>query len=183
MNELSPAKQKILLLLLGGAAFLLSRTPQRQIRIVKEFAREWKFINKKKLQFEIRALYNSKLVAAQEQQNGSFALTLTEKGKMRVLLYHFRNMKIAKGKWDGNWRIVVFDIPEKLRDGRDALRNKLRNLGFYEFQKSVFVFPYQCESEIEFIIEFFGMRKYVRYGILSKIDNDLHLRTLFSIRK
>lgn len=117
-----------------------------------------------------------------QEQDGSLTLLLTEKGKMRALTYKFEDMKISKGSWDGRWRIVVFDVPEDIRRGRDALRIKLRALGFYELQKSVFVFPYECRNEVEFIIEFFGLRKFVRYGVLAEIDNDLHLRKIFRLR-
>lgn len=44
-------------------------------------------------------------------------------------------MKITKKDWDKRWRIVVFDVPEELRKGRDVLHSKLRALGFYELQK------------------------------------------------
>ena len=90
-------------------------------------------------------------------------------------------MGVEKINWDGRWRLVIFDVPEKLRKGRDALREKLKDLGFYELQKSVFIFPYECKNEIDFLIEFFHLRKFVRYGILEKIDNDLHLRKVFGL--
>jgi len=76
---------------------------------------------------------------------------------------------------------VAFDIPEDYKRARDALRRKLQQLGFRELQKSVFVFPYECKDEIEFIVEFFAIRKYVRYGVLDLIDNDLQLRKTFRL--
>src|SRR3989339_49786 len=90
--------------------------------------------------------------------------------------------KIDKKDWDGKWRFIVFDVPEKFRTGRDALRWKIKKLGFYELQKSVFIFPYKCEDEINFIIEFFGIRKYVRYGIIDFIDNKAHLKQIFGLK-
>ena len=36
-------------------------------------------------------------------------------------------------------------------------------------------------DEIDFIIEFFNLRQYVRYGIFDFIDNDLHLRKTFNL--
>ncbi|MBU4299094.1 hypothetical protein KJ636_03570, partial [Patescibacteria group bacterium] len=138
---MSAAKQKILLLLLAGLSFGFTYLPNKQWKIIKGFVREWDEIDKKVLREKIRELYRSKLVQAKENPDGSCTLILTEKGKMKALTYHFQEMKIKKENWDGKWRIVVFDIPEKLRWGRDALRDKLKELNFYEFQKSVFVFP------------------------------------------
>ena len=178
---MSTIKQKILLLLLAGIAFGYSYTPQRQWKILKGVAEEWKKIDERKLRDEIRKLYQSKLIEKKENPDGSHTLLLTEKGKLKALNYHFQEMKIKRENWDGKWRIVVFDIPEKLKKARDALREKLKELGFYELQKSVFVFPYECQKEIEFIIEFFNLRKYVRFGVLEFIDNEFHLKKIFGL--
>ena len=174
-------QQKIILLLLGGVALGLVASPLGQLRIRRELSREWKKINQKHLKEEIRNLYRSKLVSIKQNNDGTSTLTLTDKGKVRALTYRFDDMKIKREKWDGQWRLVIFDIPEDLRKARDALRFKLRDLGFCELQKSVFVFPYECKNEIDFIVEFFQIRPYVRYGILRLIDNDLHLRKIFHL--
>ncbi|MBU2635030.1 hypothetical protein KJ841_00975 [Patescibacteria group bacterium] len=178
---MSPAKQKILLLLFGGLAFGYSITPNRQWKVLKEVGREWKKIDEKKLKEEIRQLYRSKLIKQKENTDGSCTVILTEKGKLKVLTYHFEQMRIKSEKWDGKWRLVAFDIPEKLKSGRNALRKKIKELGFYEFQKSVWVYPYKCKDEIDFIIEFFNLRKYVRFGILESVDNELHLKKIFKL--
>lgn len=175
-------KQKILLLLLGGIAFGYSYTGQRQWKVIKEVSREWKRINREKLKKEIRNLYRSKMIKSKENPDGSYTIVLTNKGKLKALTYHFEKMKIEGGKWDGKWRMVVFDIPERIRAGRAALREKIRKLGFYELQKSVWIFPHECKDEIDFIVEFFGLRKYVRFCVLESIDNELHLKKIFNIK-
>lgn len=178
---MSSTTKKILLLLLGGMAFGYSFTPQRQWKVLKEVAQSWKEIDRKKLRQEIKNLYRSKMIEKRENPNNSYTIVLTEKGKLKALTYHFEEMKIKGEKWDGKWRLVVFDVPEKKRGGRDALRDKIKELGFYELQKSVFVFPYKCKDEIDFIIEFFNLRKYVRFGVLESIDNELHLKKIFNL--
>jgi DNA-binding transcriptional regulator PaaX len=121
------------------------------------------------------------MVEIKENSNRSYTLILTNKGKLKSLTYYFQEMKIEKKNWDNKWRAVIFDIPEKLRSGRDVLREKLKQLGFYELQKSVFVFPYECADEIEFIIELFNLRKYVRFGVFETIDNEFHLKKIFKL--
>jgi len=180
-KNMSPTKQKILLLLMAGLAFGFSYTPQRQLKVLKGVSREWKKIKERELRKEIKMLYRNKWIKQKENPDGSHTLLLTDKGKLKVLTYHFEKIKIGRKNWDGKWRIVVFDIPEKSRRGRDALRDKLKELGFYELQKSVFVFPYKCKNEIEFVIEFFNLRKYVRFGILETIDNEIHLKKFFEL--
>ena len=178
---MSPAKEKILLLLFAGLSLGFSYLPRQQIRILKGVSREWKWIDEKALREKVRELYRSKLVEKKENPDGSQTLILSEKGKLKALTYRFKEMKIKKENWDGKWRVVIFDIPERLRCGRDILRDKLKVLGFYELQKSVLVFPYECKNEIEFIVEFFGLKPYVRLGILEAIDNELHLKKNFNL--
>ncbi|MBI2054370.1 MAG: hypothetical protein HYT36_03490 [Candidatus Staskawiczbacteria bacterium] len=178
---MKPFGQKILLLLLTGAALSLSYTPQQYWRSVKIANKEWKKIDKEELRRAIRQLYRSKLVKRTENSDGSITMVLTDSGKLRALTYRFDEMKIESEKWDGKWRLVGFDVPEKVRWGRDALRGKLKKLGFYEFQKSVFIYPHDCKNEIDFIVEFFGIRKYVRFGILEFIDNEKHLKEIFKL--
>jgi len=180
---MSPTRQKILLLLFGGLSFGYSFTPGKQWRVLKEVSREWKKINEKELKQELRQLYRSKIIKRKENSDGSRTITLTEKGRLKILTYHFEKMKIKRENWDGKWRVVAFDIPEKLKSGRNALRKKIKELGFYELQKSVWVFPYECKDEIDFIIEFFDLRKYVRFGILESIDNELHLKNIFKLNQ
>ena len=180
-KESSGLKQKILLLLFGGLALGFSYSPYKHRRIFKTVVRELKKIDERVLWQKISNLYRSKSVEKRENPDGSFTIVLTRKGKLESLTYRFEQMKIERKDWDGKWRAVVFDVPEKLRGARDALRNKLREIGFCELQKSVFVFPFECRDEIDFVIEFFDLRRYVRVGLLEEIDNNLHLKKLFNL--
>lgn len=84
--------------------------------------------------------------------------TLTEKGKKKAGWLKIDNLKIKKPKkWDGKWRILSFDIVELKRSYREALRGKLISLGFKLFQKSAWIIPYECSSEIKILKDFFGL--------------------------
>ena len=86
-------------------------------------------------------------------------IILTKDGEKKALRFKLDDMKIKKPKkWDKQWRIVIFDIPEKFKTAREALRGKLKNIGFVELQKSVFAHPFECEDEINFIVEVFQIR-------------------------
>ena len=178
---MGPTKKKILLLLLGGVLLGFTYSPYGQRKVYREISKEWKKIDREKFRRNIAALQRSKHVSIKQNPDGSYTYMLSGKGKSQALTYNFQGMKIPKHTWDHKWRLVAFDIPEDYKKARDALRHKLRGLGFQELQKSVFVFPYECQNEIEFIVEFFRIRKYVRYGVLESIDNDSQLRKSFGI--
>ena len=91
-------------------------------------------------------------------------------------------LEITKQKvWDKKWRIVAFDIPEKKKNGRDALRQKLQELNFYQLQKSVFVCPYPCEKEVHFLSEFFDIGDFVNIIIADNIYDDVRLKNHFDL--
>ena len=95
-------------------------------------------------------------------KNGEAFYEFTNNGKKKIRVFAFEVLKIEKPeKWDEQWRIVIFDIPEYLGTARRALQKKLQDLGFYPLQKSVWVHPFPCEAEIEFIKEFFGIDRFV----------------------
>lgn len=173
--------QKILLLLLGGIAFGYSLTPGKQWRVLKEISREWEKIEKKELLEGIKSLYRLNIISKEKNEDGSIKVLLTEKGKLRALNCQLENLKNKKEKWDGKWRMVSYDIPERFKKGRDALRKKLRDVGFQELQKSVFVFPYDCRKEINFLVDLFKLEKYVRFGVLELIDNGVYLKKIFKL--
>jgi len=103
---------------------------------------------------------------------------LTDSGKDRAL---WIKIKEEEEKWDGRWRMVVFDVPEKYRIGRDALRRALKQIGFLEYQKSVFIHPFECKDEIDFVVEFFRMRPWARIVVAESIDDDLRLKRHFNL--
>ena len=152
----SPRKQKILLLLAAGQALALSRASRRQLKVIGNLPRAWKQVDQKYLQRIVREFYNDRLVDWQEDKDGIIKMTITEKGKRKVNEFDPDKLEIAKPKkWDGKWRVVIYDIPHAKKSARDALRYKLYELGFKEWQKSVFIHPYECKDQIEFIVEFF----------------------------
>jgi len=169
------------MLLLAGVALSFSHTSYQYHRLYRKLEEEWETFDRKKLQKEIKNLYRSKVIKEKRNPDGSFTFVLSDKGKVKALTYYFNQIKIKKDLWDKKWRIVFFDVPEKYRWGRNAIRNKLREIGFYELQKSVFAFPFHCEDEIDFIIEYYGMRKYVRYAVIDYIDDDAHLKDIFKL--
>lgn len=175
-------QRKILLLLLGGLALGLSGSPRRYFRILKLIGREWKEINREALWRSIRGLYQSRLITEKQNRDGSITIELSEAGRKRALTYKLDEMKIKKpARWDGKWRIILFDIPERLKKVREALRFHLRHMDLKEFQKSVFICPYPCDEEIDFIVEFYNIRPHVRKITAQAIDNELHFKQKFSL--
>ena len=177
----SPIKKKILLLLFGGASLGLAHSPIRQIRILKQITKDWRSINRNELIRNLRELYNYGYISWKEKSDGDCEVTITKKGISKIKLLNLDQLSVKKpSQWDGKWRIVFFDIPEKKRKARNALREKLRDLGFYEMQKSVFVLPYECQDEINFVVSIFNIKPHVQYAEMINSTNELELRQFFN---
>jgi len=182
MKKLGPVQQKILMLLIAGAALSLTKSPKDYYRIVGLFGREWKRIGKAPAERSIAKLYRSKMIDLKQQPDGTWQMVLTDRGRKRVLYYKIDSMKIARPKrWDRKWRLVLFDIPEKQKGSRDAFRAWIKKLGFIELQKSVFVLPYDCRNEFDFMVEFLSLRSHVRFVIADEIDNETYLKRRFRL--
>ena len=174
--------RQILTLLLMGISLGLTMSVRRHFWILDSIPKELKKVKKKYLDRAIRRLYDSKLVEIKEDKNGNTTLVLSEEGKKKILIYNIENLKLKRqSKWDGHWRLFIFDIPEKFKRERYILSKKLKEIGMYQLQKSVYVYPFECKDELEFIIKYFGFRKDVRFILAKEIDNELHLRKIFDL--
>lgn len=120
-------------------------------------------------------------VIAVHKTDGETLLKLTPKGEMEVLLAKAKLNQEVPEKWDGKWRMVIFDIPEENRDQRNLLRALLRNNGFYKLQASVFVHPYPLNREAINYLKESGLIKYIRFARMEEIDDDADLREAFNL--
>lgn len=173
---------KILNILANGFILSLSRDKRERFRLHKECNRLWYTIDRKRLFQILKRLRMEGLVKIIKHTEGVEKIQLDEKGKRRWLQYQFNDLKLKYLKqWDKKWRIVLFDIPESQKRIRDSLRKKLKKLGFLEFQKSVFIYPYPCEDEVNFIINFFNIEDYVYY-LEALISSDYNFRRHFHLK-
>lgn len=129
----------------------------------------------------LKSLRGKKMVEIYEK-GGETLLEVTEYGQRRILSYDVEDMVLnTKKRWDGIWRLVIFDIPERFKPARMALQEKLLHLGFYPYQRSVYVNPHRCRDEIEFLRRFFSVEKYVKYAEVTKLDDELKLINYFEL--
>jgi len=142
---------------------------------------------KKDFRNSVTDLKKLKFIEKKKNYDGSIVISLTDKGRLKALNLRFRGLdkKIEKHKekWDGKWRMVAFDIPNEFKKGRDALRYRAQRAGFYELQKSLFLYPYDCEKEIKDFVCMFKLEKYVRFALLDFVDNQDFLLRKFKLEQ
>lgn len=107
---------------------------------------------------------------------------LTRKGEKLAAFLGEGRMKVSKPRrWDGKWRILIFDIPERRKISREKVRNMLIELGFKKIQDSVWTYPYDCEDLIQILKADLRIGKDLLYIIADKVERDRALRQEFGL--
>ncbi len=114
-----------------------------------------------------------------KNRNGKYFLELTPEGEKA--LGRAKTQKIIPKKWDKKWRLVSFDVYEKLRSRRDQFRTELKEYGFIQLQKSLWIYPHPCEEFIALLRTDHHFGKNIRYIVAAKVDNDTDLRKFFKL--
>src|SRR3989344_5315242 len=109
-------------------------------------------------------------------------LRLTKKGESQLRRLQLLDYKLKKPKrWDGKWRVLIFDIPEHKKVLRDKVRNTLELLGFKWLQDSVWIYPYACEDLVTLMKADFRIGKDLLYLVVESLEYDQRLRDHFKL--
>ncbi len=111
---------------------------------------------------------------------GKLALTPEGSVQLHKLDRKFRTWLPPK-RWDKRWRVLVFDIPEAKKSLRDRIRRTLESIGFQQLQRSVWVYPYDCEEWVTLWKAEFKIGSEMLYMIVDSIEGESRLRRAFSL--
>lgn len=164
-------------LVTGGGILLISLVaPAAGAGIVKNFLGGYmkkKYFERERFLNDLRNLQKRELIDYRELSDGTVKITLTKSGEKKTLMYRLDDMKLRKpAKWDKKWRLVIFDVPASNKRARDAFGRALRKLEFHPLQKSVYISPYPCEDEIEFVASVFDIRQHVLVLDVSSFEGE-----------
>ena len=173
----------LMTLALGGIAFTGALVPSLLCLIEKY--RQSENYTEKQIQNAVYNFKKRKLIEIIQQKDNTTKVCLTNKGMKRFKEFSLETLLINKpARWDHRWRVLIFDIPTKPKLynlAREALRNKIKELGFYQMQKSTWVYPYECEDEILFIAEAFEVQKYIEILTVEKLLHQEKLKKFFKL--
>jgi hypothetical protein len=173
------AQVALAILLVSGVAMTLAVLPGLGYAI--RHYRRVKYYSDRQLKDAERQL-RKKGYIQYENQNGKPRVQLTKKGEVYFQKMLFEDTHLPEPtKWGGKWTFVLFDIPVSHSKARDALRWRLRALGFYQYQKSVWVYPHPCEKEILFVADYFGVGEFVEVLSVEYVSKDAELKKHFNL--
>lgn len=109
-------------------------------------------------------------------------IRLSRKGMKLYRLMELGDIGLKKPKrWDGNWHLVCYDVPEKYKTERDYFRQYLERLEFAPIQDSLWVYPFECKEEIAIIADYYGIEEYVAYLNTDHLPNQEELMAQFDL--
>lgn len=161
MKQSEVGKQILKYLIVGGGLFLILSSPVGTRRLLKQIPKELKKYKKTKILRAISKLKERNLVTHVMEQKNIITVSITSDGKKQLEKFDLDNLSIQRPKiWDKKWRLIIFDIPENKKLAREALRQKLKDLGLIKLQDSIWVTPFSCEKEIGLIKSVFNLSDY-----------------------
>jgi len=174
-------KDILLVLATGGLICLAATSPYFGVNLIRGISR-WKKYKPRKLTDAFKRLQKRGCIEIEVIRNQIY-IRLTKEGRKLAGWMQIDALRIKRPKkWDGNWRLVIFDISQMKKSHREALRGKLKQLGFYPLQKSVWIHPFECRDEIELLRDFFGLsEKEMRLIVARDIGKDDWLKEHFKL--
>ncbi len=100
-----------------------------------------------------------------ERVSGKSFYSLTPQGKQLLdegaaRIFHFNS---PREKWDGQWRLVAYSIPEVEREKRERLRRELGYLGFGPLTSALWISPHNLHDQVVRLAETLAVRNHVEF--------------------
>ena len=171
-------------LIIGGGSPLRPTLPIMVKAIIKTLKEIKKLnVDEDKVKKSLQRLEKKEIIELVEQGDNVYVY-LKDKDNPTVFQYSIRalfDLKRKRKKGNGKWYMVFFDVPEVQKNKRNYLRRFLIKVGFYRYQKSVYVFPYECEKEIALIKKIIEGAKYMKYIVADKIEDEEEIKKHYLI--
>jgi DNA-binding transcriptional regulator PaaX len=168
-------------LFLLGAISIVATSPYFLYNVMKLLFKSGNYGSNDKNKFRSAFYYAKRNGLIEIENNGhDIKISITEKGRVKMKKYKIEDLKIKIPKrWDEKFRVVIFDIPNTQKVKRNAFRGKLKELGFYSTQKSVWLHPYDCQKEIKILMDFLGLtNRQIQIFVADKVEDDTLLRKI-----
>ncbi len=181
--KIDPKVKDVLMLLAAGAILttvvlfpgiaaigpLLKEEQKRRER------KEWEKFNLWRLRQVIKRLEKQKAVEVIDD-----VVKITEKGKKKLLRFNLEKMQL-KEKTDGQWRLIVYDVADLRKEQRELFRLMLKKLKCLQLQESVYLTPFVCDDEIEYLRNIFDIGTEVKVIKVLGLENETVYRKYFGL--
>lgn len=138
-------RERVLCIL--SVAITRSATDEKLLTGVQQTFRQNNILGYMPAGYDRKSLYA--LLSRMERDGVVRKSKLTDKTTLLVtptgidaLCGEYGHVGLLEKPWDKQWRIVIYDVPEKDRYKREKIRLALLKLGYGMFQKSIYISPF-----------------------------------------
>jgi phenylacetic acid degradation operon negative regulatory protein len=125
------------------------------VRLLSNFG-----LSEQAIRSAVSRMCRSGLLKANRTKRKSY-YSLTSEGHSLLTEGAQRIFQRKKSRWDGNWNIVTYSIPESMRRARDRLRLELGWMGYGALGEATWISPYDLTREVENLLKRLNIEEYV----------------------
>jgi|SRR3989344_7356023 len=122
-------------------------------------------VKKSELSYVLKRLREEGFVQEDKVDAATIVFKLTDSGRIII------KNDFDESKWDGKYRIVIFDIPEQKRIVRNLFRRNIKKWGFKQLQKSVWISKMDIYDKLVRYINELGIDEWVTVIEADKLSN------------
>lgn len=120
----------------------------------------------------VKNLTDAGMVESLQSDNMDY-VRLTREGKQKLMSLKLDDDTVmVPTTWDGQWRVVLLDLPESRKNERESLRYLLKKAGFVCLKNSAWVSPYPLEHLFMNIKKDLGLTTELMVLVTDTIDED-----------
>lgn len=164
----------------GGSLLLLGAVAPGAVSAAASILAKRAGIPETKAKRALRYAVDQGLIVLNDTPSG-VELALSRAGRIRWQKIDLESPLPAR-RWDGYWRLVIFDIPNRQRLARDAFRDKLKRLGLRQLQESVWITPYPCKQEINSLSQLYNLEQYIRLIEVRRLEDEATWLAKFALK-
>jgi len=125
------------------------------VRLLSNFG-----LSEQAIRSAVSRMCRSGLLKAKRTNRKSY-YSLTSEGHSLLTEGAQRIFQRKKSHWDGNWNIVTYSIPERMREARDSLRLELGWMGYGALGEATWISPYDLTREVKNLLQRLNIEEYV----------------------
>lgn len=149
MAEKPKIIKEILKLLSDKQAFLVSDLKEKTFEITSENDNTDSKKQEYAITRSIKNMLESGLIETISSDQNDYA-RITKEGKNKLNNIKLDdNQTLLDPSWDGQWRIILLDLPESRKNERESLRYLLKKAGFICLKNSAWITPFPFEHLFE----------------------------------
>jgi phenylacetic acid degradation operon negative regulatory protein len=122
----------------------------------------------------LSAMLKDKLIEKKDEPDGDYSeYRLTDRG-FYALCLEFPAVRFMRDEWDGVWRIISYEIPEKKRHLRDSLRREMKGWGLGPWHRSFWMTAHPVIGPLRDLVYGREEEQYIQAFESTHMFGDMH---------